>query len=302
MKNNNIKVLHYIYGTKCNQHCTFCYQKDIYEENFTFAKKFLRKYCKKLEELHIHGGEITASDNSKDFLLWTHKKNPNLKISIYTNGKEFDSWWQNFFSTSSSEVNFSLNAGTKEVYNTITQNGDFDKVIQNLEASVLLSKNNANFKITTSFFVHENNIDDFENYLKIISQFNIQKSYIFYDLTMLPEIGKLKKMIDQAEQFLISHTSHVILHLKILKEIVYSKENNTEFNCKNISSCPKASNNLYIDNKGFVYVCVHNSYPVGYLKSDSIRKILSGKRYKKIVSELQNKIFKYCEYNYCQES
>lgn len=298
----DIKVLHYIYGTRCNQHCTFCYQKEILEENFTFAKKFIKKYGTKLEELHIHGGEITCSTDAKDFLKWTRKKNPNLKISIYSNGKAFDAWWQSFFSSSNSEVNFSLNAGTKEVYDRITENGDFDKVLANVEESTVLAGKNDNFKVTTSFFVHENNIEDFNNYLNLIARLNIQKSYIFYDLTMLPETEKLKKLIQHAEQFLKEHPAHNMLHLKILKDVVFSKENNTTFNARKIEQCPKAKKNLYIDNKGFVYICVHNSYPVGCLENMSIKKILLGKRYKKILSELENNLFNYCEYNYCQET
>lgn len=127
----------------CNLRCVMCYQKDksfstksnghMGHMNFDLFKKIIDEIDGKLEAVTFASrGEPTLNPNLEKFLKYSEDKFIGLKLN--TNATMFNEKMINVLLSSNLEtLVLSIDAATKEMYEKIRINSNFEKIIKNLE-------------------------------------------------------------------------------------------------------------------------------------------------------------------------
>jgi MoaA/NifB/PqqE/SkfB family radical SAM enzyme len=140
-------VFNFDFGNICNYECIMCGGKwsssirknreklpplkSPYDENFV---KQLEPFISRMKVANFLGGEPFL--NSIYYKIWDLilEKNPDLNMSITTNGSTFNSRIENYLTKFKNlKLNVSLDSLDKKTYEIIRKNGNFDNVIKNIE-------------------------------------------------------------------------------------------------------------------------------------------------------------------------
>jgi len=200
----------------CNHRCLFCaydyigYQSRRLDTNKTIAsiKDFAALGVKAM--LFAGEGEPLVHPNIDEFILAAH--GCGVDSAIYTNGVLFTPARAQRILDKLTFIRISFNGGTREVYNTVHQSDDFDKVVENIKFAVKYKKeNNIETDIGLQFVVIPENIDSVlalaklggelgVDYLAIkpFVQHNDQQGYHFEQNYSLEEI---ENILDEAEKY-----------------------------------------------------------------------------------------------------
>jgi radical SAM protein with 4Fe4S-binding SPASM domain len=171
----------------CNHACNFCLSSYIHFDKFkgteTFSRALMSRdvlmsLCKNFVDMGVRainwtgGGEPTLNKHLKEAIEYCGQNN--IKMGMFTNGTLFDKW--NMFETlvqNMTWVRISVDAGTKETYNSIRRakgKQDWDKMVSNLSKLIEVNKKLGNkIDIGVGFVIspdtyHE--IIDFANFFK----------------------------------------------------------------------------------------------------------------------------------------
>ena len=143
IKHNDIQDVHLEISSLCNASCPWCprnfwgypFNGGYPEVNFTLenAKKiFTPIFLKQLLSIRINGnfGDIVMNPEGPDIVKFFRHHNPNLKITISTNGgAQKPKFWQTL-AESGAEVQFALD-GLKDTHHLYRQNTMWETVIKN---------------------------------------------------------------------------------------------------------------------------------------------------------------------------
>jgi len=155
----------------CNHGCYFCISSYIHlpesKDLETFNRSvmprdILLNVCKDFVEMGVRavnwtgGGEPTINKHLKEAIIYLGQSK--IKMGMFTNGTLLDKW--NLFEAivdNMTWVRFSVDAGTRETYNSIRRsrkNQDWDKMISNLNTLIdLNNKKNKKIDIGVGFVI-----------------------------------------------------------------------------------------------------------------------------------------------------
>lgn len=102
----------------------------IYDDSFI---KQIEEFIPHLEELRFNGGEPFAQKIVYDICMLAAKINPTLKINIATNGTVYNKQVKKILESCNIHLNISIDSLTKENYESIRLNGNFDELMSNFE-------------------------------------------------------------------------------------------------------------------------------------------------------------------------
>lgn len=133
------KEIHIELTTKCNIHCEFCLRKhsNFYELPFEDITNFLNnELLQDLNEIKLCGGlgEPTLHKDFVRLMEYFKKGNPNIHLSISTNGSTHTKeWWYDLAKilNSNDEVTFGID-GIEETHK-IHRSSDYKTVLENIK-------------------------------------------------------------------------------------------------------------------------------------------------------------------------
>jgi MoaA/NifB/PqqE/SkfB family radical SAM enzyme len=125
--------------TRCNLDCIMCEEKKIPWDIPERTIKEIISLFPYLEQIIWQGGEVLILDYFKDFLEEA-RRHPNLYQSIITNGLAVNEKLAPMLVRDNMELTFSIDAATKELYETIRKNASFDGLLESIKLVNVLRK------------------------------------------------------------------------------------------------------------------------------------------------------------------
>jgi radical SAM protein with 4Fe4S-binding SPASM domain len=131
-------------SNQCNLECIMCEGRlssgirknrdklpplpNVYDDDFV---EQIKEFIPHLEELRFNGGEPFAQKIVYDICMLVKDLNPELKITIATNGTVYNKQVQQILDNCNIHLNISIDSLNKENYERIRINGDFDVLMHN---------------------------------------------------------------------------------------------------------------------------------------------------------------------------
>jgi MoaA/NifB/PqqE/SkfB family radical SAM enzyme len=189
----------------CNLECVMCNGKhsSSIRKNREKLPKYISPYDDKfynelfeilphVKRVDFYGGEPFLIKGYYKILDFCREKKLKINFYLQTNGTVYNEKIESYLKELDIDVGVSIDAGTKELFEKIRVNADFDKVCLNLKkiSNVLLSKNK---KLTISTVVMGSNVRDLH---KIVTLANSINANIYFHKLMFPEnmaLSALKK-------------------------------------------------------------------------------------------------------------
>ena len=183
---------------KCNENCKFCYRKMRNDKSLQNNKKIFDNISKiKIDKITFSGGEPLLYENLFELANYIKQKNPQIKLSITTNGQSIDEDIFNKILNTFDWISFSIDSSNIDINDKIGRGKNhLEKIISLLDAF------NGKIKIKINTVATKYNIDDLENIYSLISKYNISrwKIFRFYPLRKGKENEQLFYLNDSESQ------------------------------------------------------------------------------------------------------
>lgn len=183
---------------KCNENCKFCYRKMRNDNSLQNNKKIFDNISKiKIDKITFSGGEPLLYENLFELANYIKQKNPQIKLSITTNGQSIDEDIFNKILNTFDWISFSIDSSNIDINDKIGRGKNhLEKIISLLDAF------NGKVKIKINTVATKYNIDDLENIYSLISKYNISrwKIFRFYPLRKGKENEQLFYLNDSESQ------------------------------------------------------------------------------------------------------
>jgi len=102
----------------------------IYDDGFLDQ---IKEFIPHLEELRFNGGEPFAQKIVHDICMLVADINPSLRINIATNGTVYNKQVRKILDRCNISLNISIDSLTKDIYEKVRVNGDFNELMSNFE-------------------------------------------------------------------------------------------------------------------------------------------------------------------------
>ncbi len=156
---------------RCNENCKFCYRKLCKDNTIEENKKIFDQLSKiKIGKISFCGGEPLLYDGLFEIVDYIRNINPNIKLSITTNGQIIDDILLEKIINRFDYITFSIDSSDAEMNEYIGRGYNHLFKIEEL-----LKKCNNRIKVKINTVASKINIDDLENIYKIISKYNISR-------------------------------------------------------------------------------------------------------------------------------
>ena len=192
---------------RCNENCKFCYRKICKENSLKENKKIFDNLQNiRIGKITFAGGEPLLYENLFELVNYIHEKNPDIILSLTTNGKIIDDVLLEKIIKTFDWLTFSIDSSDENVNDVIGRGTNhLSKVIN------LLEKCNNRIKLKINTVVTKINVNDLINIYNIISKFNISrwKIFRFYPLRKGNENKELFYLSD-AESKQVETTIHYL--------------------------------------------------------------------------------------------
>lgn len=166
--------------SKYNENCKFCYRKMCDDNTLEQNKKIFDNLSQiKIDKLTFSGGEPLLYAHLFELVDYIKSKNPNIILSITTNGKVIEDEILKQIISKFDSITFSIDSSSDEVNKEIGRGKKHLSKIINL-----LEKCSDKIKIKINTVANKYNIKDLENIYNLISRYNISrwKILIFWPL------------------------------------------------------------------------------------------------------------------------
>jgi len=193
-------------GTRCNIHCKFCNHgptgdfKDMSFEEFRsiIEKRGFKVFFNVIHSLALYGwGEPLFNRDYEKIFDYTVDNFPYLGIGICTNGILFDrKWSEKIIPVNNSDVNFSVNAATKETFYKLTGSKQFDRVIANIRTLTGLREKyrTKNPLVSLSFVATTENIRELPQFVDLAADLGADAVLVQDIMIFTKETEKLSLM------------------------------------------------------------------------------------------------------------
>ncbi|MGP8320951.1 MAG: radical SAM protein [Methanosarcinaceae archaeon] len=151
---------------QCNLNCVMCNQKHVYlEAKGTPAVmpglvQRLDEFEPEMEEIILQGGEPLLVPEILDYLKKASTEERNHYITLNTNGQRFHLYEDILKRIQWLKLNFSVDAGSQEIYEKIRVGGNWSQLVQNIESAVRIADQKAGgWSINIQNLVMKTNIE-----------------------------------------------------------------------------------------------------------------------------------------------
>lgn len=215
------KTFIFCYDMLCNVNCIFC-RKSQPKQDLSFFDKnmdsIIRDLLENAQNVVLSGvGEALFSPHSRKLIKRISELFPEIKFSLISNGICCDK--QNLeelgIIDKLNSITISLHAAKKKTYNKLVKNGDFDRVIRNLNFLSELKKENKLERFIMNFVVNSYNYKEMVPYLKKAKKIGATVGFL--------ELLKYEANKDIYDELNISDERHPSYNrfVKILKNPVF---------------------------------------------------------------------------------
>ncbi|OPY62539.1 MAG: molybdenum cofactor biosynthesis protein A [Pelotomaculum sp. PtaU1.Bin065] len=166
----------------CNYNCIMCYQyhtknRAKFRQERLPGKVYREMFdlCRYYSQLIWGGGEPFYQKECLNFIKGFDKSlNPYLGFFVTTNGslltKEIINHLKSFYNVF---LNFSIDAGSKEIYEKIRQNGKWEVVMNNLKMAADVRDERPNWQVGWNFTVMKKNIFEMRKAMSLVIEMGI---------------------------------------------------------------------------------------------------------------------------------
>lgn len=160
---------------ECNENCKFCYRRICQDNTLEDNKKIFDNISQiPLEKISFCGGEPLLYEDLFSLIKYIKEKNPNIKLSMTTNGKCLDDELLTDILNYLDWISFSIDS-TKPDINELMGRGYYhlDKVIS------LLEKCDKKIKVKINTVANKINKEEIGYIYNLISNYNINRWKLF---------------------------------------------------------------------------------------------------------------------------
>jgi radical SAM protein with 4Fe4S-binding SPASM domain len=283
---------------KC-KHCQVTYFNKIRTDLDLSSLKEIVSNFPNLNYVNLQGmGEPLM--NSNYLLLLEYLCGRNIRTEFTTNGSFYnENMWRKILELRNLSIKFSVDGGTKEVFEKIRNGSNFDNVIKNIQKIMLINEEKKNLNISFWTLLSYENIENLTDIIELAKKIGI-KNVTFQ--TSFTYFGKEKnsKTINNIKIDLISN----VFKNEIDKAQKLALRNNIEliiysdnyFSKK--KKCPWTFTSTYIASNGDVLPCCILSdaefFKMGNLFENNFRDIWNSKKYLKFRESIKTHNLKSC--------
>ncbi len=312
---SKIETLTLEMGYQCNIRCSFCYQEDFSPKNNApdelWRKKLLPVYPS-LKRVTFLGGEPTIIKGAKEFSDFIVKEYPHIKLDTITNGLAFKGEWIEKFVSNGHKIIFSLNAATSEVYDKITRNSNWDKVIANIKDLVAARKKaSSELILEASMLVLPENIHEMGGFVELCERLSFDKAFfitpLFHQIKNIDRevarrsISEACDMKDKYKEIKVVGIESILKNLFSEPDdaVAALSERCNEHNEREPSYydavCKYPWNSLYVKHTGDVMVCCAAWFAIGNLNASSIEDIWNSPKALEMRKKMAAKDYSLCK-------
>ncbi len=282
----NLKVIEIENSTICNARCPQCLREELgtdsglfdqsYIDSGFFAERIPQEVYSNLEKIHFGGtlGDPCAAPNFLEVIDIVKNKNPNIKITISTNGgMKSSEWWKSLAEKLDpwDRVMFAID-GLEDTNHIYRVNVSWNNLIKNITAFI-----NAGGNAGWQFIVFRHNEHQREE-AKLLAQelgfkeFVLKKSHRF----PVSEIKGIKIVGDNDIPIEPSTDKEFVSEIKMMPNPKTWKEDtkHLEIDCDAIQE-----QSAYIDVKGRLFPCCYTAAAVYQYETDFGKSINQGWEY-----------------------
>lgn len=233
------KTFIFCYDATCNVKCIFCrscHQKQDLSYFNDNMDSIISNMLENAENVVLSGvGEALFSPHSRKLIKRISELFPNVKFSLISNGVLCDK--ENLEELGIIDklisITISLHATTKKTYDKLVINGNFEKVLNNLNFLSELKKSGKLDRFILNFVVNSYNYKEMVDYMKLAQKIGATVGFL--------ELLKLETNEDVYEKINIFDEKHPEYNnfVKILKNPIFRSDictiNDTMLNLKKIS-------------------------------------------------------------------
>lgn len=201
-------------GSRCNVKCKFCTDrqgekanaeyKDFTMEGFlsTFENESWQQAFMRSKTIALYGwGEPLFNLDYEKIFDYVTRNFPGLGINISTNGILFShKWSEKIVAIDDSEINFSVNAATKETYYKLIGSNQFERVIANIRSLTGLRDEcrTKNPYVALSYVATIENISELPQFVNLAADLKAD-SILVQDVVLLNESTEKLSLTNEPE-------------------------------------------------------------------------------------------------------
>lgn len=286
------KNIYLMITNNCNLHCSYCCENSgVPEEELSDEEIYnLLDECvkKKIEYIHISGGEPTLRNNFYDIIDYILDNN--IKVIVYTNLVNVENKFFEYFKNDNFQIQTSLDSNIEAVHDKFRGKGSFRKTITNLNKIKELGYLD---KVILTNVITKSNYLYFEEFLNYF----IENGYsdITFKFNFLMKDGR------SDDDFFNKNRISTNIYLELLKtKLKYSnkniKINNFVYeggNCGIAMEIPDFFPKILYN--GDVYLCQgfrDTKYRVGNIKSNDLFTVLGNYKSQDLVNQCKSFLYK----------
>ena len=180
---DKVNIIKFSYDFNCNIQCKSCRDKIInnsskeIEQLDEKAEKYFMPILKYTDKVCFSGsGDPLSSKHTRNFMKKISDTYSNIKFDLHTNGLLLNEKILNDIGILDklSNIQISVHASKKEIYDKIILGGNFDLLIKNLDFIYKLKKENKIEKIHLYFVVQKSNVKDVINFIKFAEKYEAE--------------------------------------------------------------------------------------------------------------------------------
>jgi len=309
---------------RCNLNCIMCFtqkmeKKDMEDQVFENAKQLFPA----LEEARWNdAGELFASRRCRQYLdVIRDLTLPKSYLS--TNFQAAEPYMEDLVSGGFTHLSVSIDAATKETYESIRRGGKFDRLIRNLEMlHSLKQQRGLTYPLLTLVFVAmRRNIQELPAFVEMAHRFGAHEIHV---LRLLPNPGEVEKKetislseihgpyqeaFGKAQEFGIrlSHIAYTDDELDVqvrqstkepedILPISHDFDRRSQFDFRGLPFCLSPWTEILIDVNGKIRPCCYHPMVLGDLNKESVLDIWNNDQYQEFRNKILNHDFRECHH------
>ncbi len=312
---SKIETLTLEMGYQCNIRCNFCYQEDFSPKNNAPDELWREKLAPvypSLKRVTFLGGEPTIIKGAKDFSDFIVQEHPHIKLDTITNGLAFKGEWIDKFVSNGHKIIFSLNAASSVVYDKITRNSNWDKVIANIKDLVAARKKvSSKLILEASMLVLPENIHEMGAFIQLCEKLGFDKAFfitpLFHQIKNVDRdvarrsITEACDMKDKYQRVKVEGIESILKNLfpepddEVAALIDRCDEHGERDSSYYDAVCKYPWNSLYVKHTGDVMVCCAAWLAIGNLNTNSIEDIWNSSHARNMRKKMAAKDYSLCK-------
>lgn len=263
-----IKKITIVMCKTCNIRCSFCYQTDFTQRmDPAIVDEKLVPLYPFVDAISLVGGEVTAYRHGLPFAQRIAEQYAGTTLDITTNAILFDQRWTDVFCRTGGHVRNSLVAATPGTYRDVTGQDKHGQAVANVRHAIKArNERNAALRVTAGMVITPQTQHEVAAFFELGMSMNVDAVEYGVDSLTMDQLDR-RMIKSQVESILDASEGRVVwdrvslLYPDLLVEPTFTRP------------CTKASDHIYVEVNGDVFVCCHSHLRIGSLSTDDIETI-----------------------------